>query len=163
MRTADGERKFFFGGQVGTGTRQNNFVRTSKYTPLNFFPKCLLYEFTQLSNLYFLMIAILESIPAVSPSLNYGAAWLPLAIVVGISMLRELVEDKQRQKSDHDINSTQCSVYRTGQWVQVTWGEVRVGELILIEDEGVLPADSILIESGLSNGVAFVETTTLDG
>lgn len=40
------------------------------------------------------MISILESIPAVSPSHNPGAAWVPLAFVVGVSMLREAIEDK---------------------------------------------------------------------
>ena len=149
MQQQNTERKFFFGGSASQNNLQNNFIHTSKYTSLNFIPKCLLYEFTILSNLYFLMISILESIPAVSPSHNYGAAWVPLIFVVGVSMLREFVEDKQRQKSDHDINSTICLVYRDGQWTKITWGQIKVGELILLDDQDVFPADAILIESGI--------------
>lgn len=40
----------------------NNRIKTSKYSVWNFLPKNLFYQFMKMSNVYFLMIAILEVI-----------------------------------------------------------------------------------------------------
>lgn len=45
-------------------------------------------QFKRLANVYFLIISILMSIPAISP-INPLTAWAPLIIVIGISMIRE--------------------------------------------------------------------------
>jgi hypothetical protein len=49
--------------------------------------------------MYFLVIAILQSIPLISP-LNPATAILPLIFVLTVSMLREGFEDYGRYKSD---------------------------------------------------------------
>ena len=41
-------------------TSQTNFITTSKYNCYNFLPKLLFTQFSQLINLYFLMISICE-------------------------------------------------------------------------------------------------------
>ena len=53
----------------------------------------------RIANIYFLVIAILQSIPMISP-LTPLTAWAPLAVVLAISMIREGYEDFQRYKSD---------------------------------------------------------------
>lgn len=57
----------------------------------------------RLANIYFLVIAILQSISIISP-LNPATAWAPLAFVLAISMIREGYEDFQRYKSDKEMN-----------------------------------------------------------
>lgn len=47
----------------------------------------LLIQFYRLANIYFLIIAILQSIPIISP-LSPVTAWAPLIVVLAISMLR---------------------------------------------------------------------------
>ena len=66
-------------------------------------PLSLLYQFKRKANIYFLLQAILNSIPAIS-ALNPVTAILPLAFVLGVSMLREGLEDYQRYKSDVKTN-----------------------------------------------------------
>jgi hypothetical protein len=46
-----------------------------------------------------LFIAILQTIPIISP-LTSVTAWIPLSVVMTISILREGYEDYQRYKSD---------------------------------------------------------------
>lgn len=48
----------------------------------------LLFQFYRLANIYFLFIAVIQTIPEISP---FGplTAWGPLLIVLAISMLRE--------------------------------------------------------------------------
>ena len=53
-----------------------------------FYEESLLIQFERLANIYFLVIAILQSISAISP-LGPLTAWAPLIVVLGISMLRE--------------------------------------------------------------------------
>jgi hypothetical protein len=59
----------------------------------------LLVQFKRLANIYFLLIAVLQSISVISP-LSPATAWVPLIVVLAISMLREGYEDYQRYKSD---------------------------------------------------------------
>jgi hypothetical protein len=77
----------------------SNYIRTTKYTVSSFIPMGLLNQFYRFSNVYFLGIAILQSIKAISP-LNPVTAILPLIFVLGVSMLREGFEDYGRFKSD---------------------------------------------------------------
>ena len=74
------------------GSFESNYVRTTKYTLWNFLPLSLLYQFKRFANLYFLLQAILNTIPEVS-AMNPVSAYLPLIFVLGISMLREGLED----------------------------------------------------------------------
>lgn len=46
-----------------------NKVRTSKYTPITFFPKNLFEQFRRVANMYFLLLVILQS---TSPILALG-------------------------------------------------------------------------------------------
>ena len=56
-------------------------------------------QFTRASNMYFLLLTILQSIPAISPLKNYTAI-VPLVFVLATSMIREAVEDYSRYKSN---------------------------------------------------------------
>jgi hypothetical protein len=49
--------------------------------------EALFLQFQRLANIYFLIIAVLQTISIISP-LNPLTAWAPLAVVLGISMLR---------------------------------------------------------------------------
>jgi len=77
----------------------SNYIRTTKYTAASFVPMGLINQFHRFSNVYFLAIAILQSIKAISP-LNPLTAILPLIFVLSVSMLREGFEDYGRYKSD---------------------------------------------------------------
>ena len=62
------------------------------------------------------MIAVLASIPAISPYSLY-AAFSPFIFVLSISVIREGVEDFQRFKSDKETNAQQVRVLRDGHWI----------------------------------------------
>ena len=74
----------------------SNYVRTSKYTLVTFFPKALFEQFRRVANLYFLLCAILSFTP-LSP---YSAVSnvLPLVVVIGFTMGKEVLEDWRRKK-----------------------------------------------------------------
>lgn len=61
-------------------------------------------QFQRYANIYFLVIAILQSIPSISP-LTPLSAIAPLVFVLAVSMLREGLEDIARHRSDKKMNS----------------------------------------------------------
>lgn len=63
-----------------------------------------MYEFTKITNLYFLLIAIIQFIPIISP-MDSTSGVMPLLVVVGVSMIREGIEDYNRYRSDRQQNS----------------------------------------------------------
>lgn len=86
-----------------------------------------------MANIYFLFIAVLQSIPAIS-DLGPATAWAPLAVVIVISMIREGYEDYQRYKSDNMMNfELKARVKRQGKFQEVIWGELVVGDICLVE------------------------------
>ena len=57
-------------------------------------------------NLYFLVLLALEFWPEVSDSPGgYPGLLMPLAFVVGVSMIKDLYEDVKRHRSDNDENN----------------------------------------------------------
>ena len=45
----------------------------------------------------------------------------------------------------------------------VRWSEVRVGDIIRVDDNEAVPADMMLLHCALPEGVCFLQTTSLDG
>jgi len=72
---------------------KSNFISTSKYNVINFLPKNIFKQFSQMANFYFLILLVLELYPPVTDSPGYPGLLLPLAFVVSVSMLKDLYED----------------------------------------------------------------------
>ena len=63
----------------------------------------LLLQFAKVSNTFYLIGAILQSIPAISTN-DPIATIVPLAYVVAVGMLKEFLADYKRYKSDKKTN-----------------------------------------------------------
>ena len=142
-----------------------NYVRTTKYTALTFLPLSLMLQFRRYANIYFLIVAILQSIPAISP-LNPLSAIAPLVFVIALSMIREGYEDLKRYRSDLETNSKKTKRYchSNKDWeTDVEWKDLYVGDVIKIEGEDYIPADVVVLSSSNKNGSCFIMTSSLDG
>ncbi|EAN80246.1 phospholipid-transporting ATPase, putative [Trypanosoma equiperdum] len=140
----------------------SNYVRTSKYTLATCIPKSLLNQFRCVSNIYFLFVTIITMIPVVSP-VNPLSTLLPLCIVVGVGMWKDLWEDGKRRKSDKLVNSVGVQVLRGSDFVSVPSRDVRAGDVILCGLGDVVPADAVVLNTSLVDGVTYIETSNLDG
>jgi phospholipid-transporting ATPase len=47
--------------------------------------------------------------------------------------------------------------------VETASGDLDIGELVFVGKDQTFPADIILIDSKLNDGLCFIETATLDG
>ena len=140
----------------------NNHIDTTKYNIFTFIPKALLLQFVRLANIYFLICAILQCIPLISP-LNPVTAVVPLVFVLSVSIIREGIEDYARAKLDKQQNNEETIVYRNNEWQKTTSGTLYVGEIVEVLQDNTFPADIIVLDSELPGGICFIETGTLDG
>lgn len=140
----------------------SNYISTTKYTIINFLPKALLLQFRRYANIYFLVMAVLQSIPLISP-LNPVSSIAPLCFVISLSMIREGYEDLARRKSDLELNSSMSVKYMDGGWKRVEWRQVYVGDIVRIKSDEFFPADIICLASSDPEGNAFIQTSSLDG
>ena len=143
-------------------TFPSNYVSTTKYTVITFLPKSLLLQFRRFANIYFLITAILQCFPTISP-LNPFSAVSPFVFVIMLSLLREAIEYYDRYKSDLETNRTPCNVLCNGVPLIHQWHEIQVGNLLLIKDQEAFPADLMLLTSNHPMGVCYIETSSLDG
>ena len=141
---------------------KDNRVDTTKYNVLTFLPKALFIQFMRPANIYFLVCAIIQCIPVISP-LGPETAVIPIVIVLSVSLIREGIEDCARARLDKEQNSEPAEVYRDNKWEKTQSGNLFIGEVVEVKQDDAFPADLILIDSSLPEGICFIETGTLDG
>ena len=141
---------------------KDNRISTTKYNIFTFLPKALIFQFIRLANVYFVFIAVIQSIPIISP-LGAATAIAPVVFVFCVSLIREGIEDYLRAKLDKEQNSDEIQVYRNDCWITIKSGELEMGEIVEVKQDGIFPADLMLIDSNLPDGICYIETGTLDG
>lgn len=140
----------------------SNYISTTKYNLITFLPKSLFEQFKKVANIYFLTTAVLQSIPQISPLTPFSAI-APLVFVLSVAMIREGVEDYFRYKSDKEVNSISVSIYEDGGFVGKRCDEVYVGRVIMLQKDDPVPCDIVMLSNSNENGVAYIETSTIDG
>lgn len=101
---------------VVVGQRQSarfppNAISNAKYTPFSFLPKTLYNEFSYFMNLFFLLVALSQIIPALR--IGYLLTYImPLSAVVSISLAKEAVDDVSRRRRDAEANSEPYTVVK---------------------------------------------------
>jgi len=83
----------------------DNRVNTTKYTMLTFLPLNLLHQFSKTANFYFLMFALLQTVPQISDTHGQPTIGIPLSLVVMASVIKDWIEDWKRASNDYLQNS----------------------------------------------------------
>lgn len=86
-----------------------NIVRNQKYSVATFFPLVLYEQFKSFLNLYFLIVALSQIVPALR--IGYLATYIvPLAFVLLVTLGKEAYDDWQRFQRDRLANSTRYTI-----------------------------------------------------
>eukprot|EP00347_Sterkiella_histriomuscorum_P021501 403333759 len=98
-----------------------------------------------MSNLYFLIMALLELQKDISDSNGNPIMLMPLSFVVLVSMIKDIFEDLKRHRSDNFENNLKVLVGnpQSGQFELKKWRDVHVGSA--------------------TKGICYIETKNLDG
>lgn len=164
-------------------------MRNQKYSVPTFVPLVLYEQFKSFLNLYFLIVALSQIIPALR--IGYLATYIvPLAFVLLVTLGKEAFDDWQRFKRDRLANSASYSILdassrnlfpnshhhlsqqdpeaqlspaTTPPLRAVPSSKLKVGDLVLLEKNQRVPADLVLLRTSDSTGGCFIRTDQLDG
>ncbi|XP_072227593.1 phospholipid-transporting ATPase IC [Leuresthes tenuis] len=139
-----------------------NGIKTYKYNFLTFLPLNLYEQFKRAANLYFLALLILQIIPDIS-TLPWYTTLVPLVVVLGITAIKDLVDDLARHRMDKEINNRKCDVLLDGRFQESKWMNIQVGDVVRLKKNDFIPADILLLSSSNPNSLCYVETAELDG
>ena len=147
-----------------TNSYCNNEIHTTKYTIISFIPKNLFEQFHRLANIYFVAVALLNFVPsieAVTPALSL----IPVIIILSVTAIKDIIEDYRRYLNDKELNSKKCYVYnRTSkQYEEKMWKDIKVGDIILLLVNDIIPADLLLLSTTDQKGLCYIETAEIDG
>ncbi|KAF8810656.1 aminophospholipid-transporting P-type ATPase [Phlegmacium glaucopus] len=154
-----------------------NIVRNQKYNAFTFLPIVFYEQFKFFFNLYFLLVALSQFVPALKTGfiITYIA---PLAFVLCVTMGKEAYDDYKRHLRDREANSQRYLIlehptsHSTAEDAylnthantrSVPSSSLRVGDLILLEKNQRVPADLVLLRTSESSGTCFIRTDQLDG
>uniref|UniRef100_A0A8C3RSQ7 Phospholipid-transporting ATPase n=1 Tax=Chelydra serpentina TaxID=8475 RepID=A0A8C3RSQ7_CHESE len=139
-----------------------NAIKTYKYNAITFLPLNLLEQFKRVANFYFLVLLILQTIPQIT-TLSWYTTLVPLLLVLGITAIKDLVDDIARHRMDNEVNNRTCDVIRDGRFKTAKWKDIQVGDIIRLKKNAFVPADILLLSSSEPNSLCYVETAELDG
>ncbi|XP_020951497.1 probable phospholipid-transporting ATPase IM isoform X4 [Sus scrofa] len=140
----------------------DNRIHTSKYNILTFLPINLFEQFQRVANAYFLFLLILQLIPEIS-SLTWFTTIVPLVLVVTMTAVKDATDDYFRHKSDNQVNNRQSEVLIDSKLQNEKWMNVKVGDIIKLENNQFVAADLLLLSSSEPYGLCYIETAELDG
>ncbi|XP_066103664.1 phospholipid-transporting ATPase IC isoform X2 [Saccopteryx bilineata] len=143
-------------------SEKSNAIKTYKYNAFTFLPMNLFEQFKRAANFYFLVLLILQAIPEIT-TLAWYTTLVPLLLVLGVTAIKDLVDDVARHKMDNEINNRTCEVIKDGRFKIAKWKEIQVGDVIRLKRNDFIPADILLLSSSEPNSLCYVETAELDG
>ncbi|KAG6877633.1 hypothetical protein C0993_005454 [Termitomyces sp. T159_Od127] len=154
-----------------------NIVRNQKYNAFTFLPIVFYEQFKFFFNLYFLLVALSQFVPALK--IGYIVTYIaPLAFVLTVTMGKEAYDDYKRHLRDREANSqkylildspaddSSSALAREDAYLHtrsVPSSALRVGDLIHLDKNQRVPADLVLLHTSDSSGTCFIRTDQLDG
>ena len=141
-----------------------NVIKTAAYNIYNFLPLALLNQFRSYFNIFFLICAILFSIPEITP-VDPDTSYAAFVVVQVISLLRSGIENYKKYKYDSSYNNSQSQVFdnKQKQFTFKPWKHIALGEIVKVEKDKEIPADLLIIKSSNDNGYCYLQTSNLDG
>lgn len=139
-----------------------NRVKNTKYNVITFVPLVLFEQFRFFFNLYFLIVALSQFIPALKVGFLFTYV-APLVFVLGVTMIKEAFDDIKRAYRDREANRERYRRLGHVGFEDVFSADLKVGDLVQIEVNQRVPADCILLRTTEETGASFIRTDQLDG
>lgn len=125
--------------------------------------------FLQLKNVihvFFLFNGFLQTIPSITTNTPL-ASLIPVSFVMTLGMVFEMVADIMRWDNDKKVNNYEVQkVIKYGaiiKEVNEKAANLRVGDIIMLQNECKIPADCVLLSTDDPLGQCYISTSNLDG
>ena len=126
--------------------RPTNKRKSTRYTWLTFFPIAFALQFKKLVNIFYLVTGILNFFKTIAVN-SPIAVLVPTTCIMLLGVVKEFVGELKRYKEDKVVNATPVkrmalpgSAAHSGgqqrqiQWEDTTLADIKVGDIIKIED-----------------------------
>ena len=151
-------------------TEWNNKIENHKYNLITFIPVVMFNQFRQFGNFFYLLLSVSQFYDQLVVGFLFTYI-SPLAIVVSISMLKELYDDINRRIQDTKTNSTLIPVLtcqadnNNVEKINKIAADLLVGDIIELKKDWRVPADIIVLKTfnESNDNQAFIRTDQLDG
>lgn len=143
----------------------NNYISTGKYNWYNFLPKNLFEQFHRVANIWFLTVSVLQLLPLnLSPTSSWATV-APLALVLTVTLIKDLILDIRRHRSDEFINNRLCSSWdeNSTSFIDLKWMKLSVGNIVVLKNDEPIPADLVILSTSHDENICYIETSNLDG
>ena len=115
-----------------------------------------------LLSICFLITSVISCIKILSTKSVEGSI-TPFIIVLCIGILMDLIEELKRYKNDKVTNNTITLAYRGQKFKSIKWSDIKIGNLIKVKCDEIIPADLFIICSSNPEGAFYLQTASLDG
>ena len=151
-------------------TEWSNKIENQKYNLITFIPVVLFNQFKQFGNFFYLLMSVSQFFNDLKVGFLFTYI-APLAVVVAISMIKELYDDINRRIQDKKTNSTMITVLKENtlhnqvEKIPKKAADLLVGDIIELKKDTRVPADLILLKTfnESNDNQAFIRTDQLDG
>ncbi|RUS22625.1 protein transporter [Endogone sp. FLAS-F59071] len=139
-----------------------NVIVNQKYNIITFLPMVLYEQFKIFFNLYFLLVALSQFVPALK--IGYIFTYFgPLCFVLIVTISKEALDDYHRFKRDKEANSQLYQILTLDGVKSIPSSKLKVGDLVVLCKDQRVPADLILLRTTENSGACFIRTDQLDG
>lgn len=166
-------------GKCDLNISNSNYISTSKYCWHNVIPKIAIEQFSKMTNIYFLIITILQVINEISISMGKPVILLPFLFIIFVNGFKDFWEDLKRKKQDNNENYSECENYDfvDEKFKKIYWKDIKLGHIIKVYNNSFIPCDLILLKTEEINSCeenkeensnqnrmhCYVNTMNLDG
>lgn len=141
-------------------SKNKNFLRTSLYSLQNVIPLSLYYAFHSVICIWYLGMSILELTMPVS---NHLTAAIPLGSYLIFNLCFAVYQFCASAIRDRKKNSQLCLVWREKLFTRKMIKDINVGDIILLQENEIVPADMLLIASGNINKSCYIDNSNVTG
>ncbi len=110
----------------------------------------------------FLITSIIGCIKILS-TITITSALTPIFIVIGIGLIMDLIEELKRYRNDLETNNSKTKIYKNKKFIKKEWRNIKIGNLIKVKKDEIVPADLFVVCSSNKEGNFFLQTSNLDG
>lgn len=154
--------------------RPTNKRKSTRYSWLSFCPIACGLQFKKIVNIFYLITGILNVFKTIRVNKPL-AILIPTALIMLLGVVKELIGELTRYSADKKVNATPVTrlalpgskLYAEGgrdlKYERTCLANVKVGDIIKIDDETQVPADCILLKVADNKPECFVKTAALDG
>ena len=75
----------------------------------------------------------------------------------------DLIEELKRFRNDLETNNTKTKIYKNKKFRNIEWSNIKIGNLIKVKKNEIIPADLFVVCSSNKNGTFYLQTANLDG